>query len=223
MLIEKIFNFISKYHHDKIAKYCKKLEFNTLIDIGAHKGEFLSSFINQKKISKIYCFEPQKKIFLVLRKKFSKIKSIKFFNFALENTSTKKKLFKSNLSSAATLSTFNKKSNYLKLKNLLLKNKKNSIDLVYQKTFDKVFENVNLKKTFLKIDVEGYEHQVLQGSKKKIKEIDYILIEQQFFDQYKNSFPQVRDFLFKNNFIIVENFYFPTLHYKDVLFVNKKR
>ena len=139
------------------------------------------------------------------------------------NTSTKKKLFKSNLSSAATLSTFNKKSNYLKLKNLLLKNKKNSIDLVYQKTFDKVFENVNLKKTFLKIDVEGYEHQVLQGSKKKIKEIDYILIEQQFFDQYKNSFPQVRDFLFKNNFIIVENFYFPTLHYKDVLFVNKKR
>ena len=80
-----------------------------------------------------------------------------------------------------------------------------------------------MKKTFLKIDVEGYEHQVLQGSKKKIKEIDYILIEQQFFDQYKNSFPQVRDFLFKNNFIIVENFYFPTLHYKDVLFVKKKR
>ena len=223
MLIEKLFNFISKYHHNKIAYYCKKLEFNTLIDIGAHKGEFLSSFLNQNKIKRIYCFEPQQKIFIILKKKFSKIKKIKLFNFALGNFTGKKKIYESNLSSAATLSTFNKNSYYLKLKNLLLKNYKNSINEINQKTFDNVFLKHDLKKTFLKIDVEGYEYQVLKGSKKRIKEIDYILIEQQFFNQYNNSFKNVKNFLIRNNFQIVKNFYFPTLHYKDILFVNKKK
>ena len=51
MLIEKILDIISKFHHYKISSYVKKLGCNTLIDVGCHKGEFLNSFIvlNLKK------------------------------------------------------------------------------------------------------------------------------------------------------------------------------
>ena len=65
MLIEKIFDFISYYHHHKISLYAKNLSCNILVDVGCHKGDFLNSFfsIKTKKFTKFYCFEPQKKFF----------------------------------------------------------------------------------------------------------------------------------------------------------------
>ena len=62
MILEFFFNLVSKFHHYKIASYSKHLEFNNLIDVGCHKGEFLKSFLKIKKIKKFHCFEPQKKI-----------------------------------------------------------------------------------------------------------------------------------------------------------------
>jgi len=135
----------------------------------------------------------------------------------------KKKIYISNLTSTSTLSEFNYKSKYLRFKNFLIsadKNSKNS-SLVLQKTVDQVFKNISLKKSFLKIDVEGYEYSVLKGSEKKIKEVPFVLVEHQFFNQYKNNFNQVKSFLIKNNFQVIKNFYFPTFHYKDVLFKKK--
>ena len=123
------------------------------------------------------------------------------------------------------MSTFDKKSKYLKFKNFILKNKSNSYKthFIQQKTIDEVFKNKDLTNCFLKIDVEGYEINVLLGAKKKIKEIKYVLVEHQLFNQYKNDFKKVKRFLINNNFEIAQNFYFPTLHYKDVLFKKNKK
>lgn len=190
-----------------------------MIDVGAHEGEFLSSFLKIKKIRQYYCFEPQVKIFRELKKKYQKKNNkILFFNFPLGEKNKKKKIFLSNLTSTSTMSSFNKYSLYLKFKNFLIKNKKEKSIIVKQKTFDQIFKNININKSFLKIDVEGYELNVLRGSKKKIKEVKYILVEHQFFNQYQNDFSKVKDFLIKNNFEILKIFYFPTLHYRDILF-----
>ena len=72
MFLNSFFNLLSKYHHNRIALYSKNLKFNNLIDVGCHKGEFLSSFLKIKKIKKFYCFEPQKDIYKVLKKDFKK-------------------------------------------------------------------------------------------------------------------------------------------------------
>ncbi len=221
MIIENFFNFFSKYHHDSISNYSRNLNFEIMIDVGAHKGEFLSSFLRIKKIKKFYCFEPQIKIFKKLSGLYKKNKKILLFNNALGEKFIKKKLFLSNFSSTSTMSSYNRKSKYLKFKNFILKNKNQKSILVKQRTFDQVFKNINLKKSFLKIDVEGYELNVLKGSKKKIKDVRYILIEHQFFNQYKNNFDKVKKFLVKNNFEVLKIFYFPTLHYRDILFKKK--
>mgnify|MGYP000878725602 CR=1 FL=1 len=223
MILDNLFNPISKFHHYRIAKYAKKLKFDNLVDVGCHKGEFLLSFLINKKIKKFYCFEPQKKIFKSLINNFKKNKKIIFYIFSLGDKSMKKKIYISNLTSTSTLSEFNYKSKYLRFKNFLIsadKNSKNS-SLVLQKTVDQVFKNISLEKSFLKIDVEGYEYSVLKGSEKKIKEVPFVLVEHQFFNQYKNNFNQVKSFLIKNNFQVIKNFYFPTFHYKDVLFKKK--
>ena len=224
MILDNFFDFISKFHHYKIAEFSRKLKFVNLVDVGCHKGEFLSSFLKNSKIKKFYCFEPQKDIFESLIKNLKKNKKINFYNYALGDKITKKKIYISNLTSTSTLSKFNYKSKYLKFKNFMIGNKKKikSDSFVYQKTIDQVFKNISLKECFLKIDVEGYEYSVLNGAKKKIKEVPFVLVEHQFFNQYKNNFNQVRKFLIKNGFEVIKSFYFPTLHYKDVLFKKRK-
>ena len=54
-------------------------------------------------------------------------------------------------------------------------------------TIDKFFKNISLANCLLKIDVEGYELNVLKGSNNTIKKIKLILIENQFFDMYKKQ------------------------------------
>jgi len=221
MIIKKIFDFFSKYHHASISNYSKKLDFDILIDVGAHEGEFLSSFLKIKKIKRFYCFEPQSRIYekLIINFKYIK-KKIFFYNFPLGERSKKKKLFLHKLTNMSTMSSVNNKSIYLKFKKFVLMDyKKNKIIIVKQRKFDDVFRNIEIKKTYLKIDVEGYELNVLKGCLKKIKNVKYILIEHQFFSQYKNDFKKVKKFLKKNNFELLKTFaYFPTFHYRDMLY-----
>ena len=223
MIIEKFFNFISKFHHYKIASYVKNLDCKILIDVGSHKGEFLKSFLDINKISKFYCFEPQIQVFKFLKKEFKNNKKVKLHNFALGESQGKKKIYISNLTSLSTMSKFDDKSFWLKFKNLIVgdKRRSNSVSRIKQKKIDMIFKNISLKKSFLKIDVEGYELNVLKGCEKKIKEISYVLVESHTFSQYHNKFNLVNEFLNNNNFVIVKRFYYPTFHYKDVLYKKK--
>ena len=86
----------------------------------------------------------------------------------------------------------------------------------------KFLKKKNIKNSFLKIDVAGYELNVLKGAPKKIKDVKYILIEHQFSNQYKNNFKSVERLLFKYKFKKIKSFYYPTLHYRDILFINKR-
>ena len=62
-LIEKIINPLSSFHHNRIFKYLSELDIEKIIDIGAHKGEFLENMLKIEKVNSFYAFEPQKNIF----------------------------------------------------------------------------------------------------------------------------------------------------------------
>ena len=219
--IEKMFNPLSSFHHKRIFKYLNKLDIEMIIDIGAHKGEFLENMLKIEKINSFYAFEPQKNIFNQLNEKFLNNRKITMFNFAMDEEITKKKLKINKLSSTSSLAEINEKSLYLKFKNFLTQAKSN-FEYEYEvqtSTVDKIFESISLKKTLLKIDVEGFEINVIKGSKIKLKEIPFILIENQFGNHYKNNnFIDIIKLLSKENFKIHKKFVFPTMHYQDVLF-----
>ena len=220
-LIEKIFNPLSSFHHKRISSYLKELDIEKIIDIGAHKGEFLESMLKIKKVNSFYAFEPQKNIFNELNEKFSKNEKITLFNFAMDKEITNKKLKINKLSMTSSLAEINDKSLYLRFKNFLTRTKSNFEDEydVQTNTIDKIFEGVKLEKTLLKIDVEGFEINVIEGSLVKLKEIPFILLENQFGNHYKNNdFNDVIKLLSEKNFRICKKFVFPTMHYQDVLF-----
>ena len=220
-LIEKIFNPISTFHHKRISKHLKELDIEKIIDIGAHKGEFLEKMLKIEKVNSFYAFEPQKNIFNELSEKFSKNKKVTLYNFAMDKEITIKKLKINKLSMTSTLAEINEKSLYLKVKNFLTFSKSNFEDEyeIQTNTVDKIFENISLQKALLKIDVEGFEMNVIEGSQMKLKEIPFILLENQFGNHYiNNNFKDIVNILSKQNFKIYKKFLFPTLHYQDVLF-----
>lgn len=224
LLIEKILNPLSAFHHKRIFMHLRNLNIDKIIDVGAHKGEFLEKMLKIEKVNSFYAFEPQKDIFDILNQKFSKNNKITLLNYALDKEITNKNLQINKFSMTSSLAEINEKSLYLKLKNFLTRSKSNFVDEyeVQTNTVDNVFKDVNLEKTLLKIDVEGFEMNVIKGSKIKLKEIPYILIENQFGNHYKNSnFNDIKDVLLKYNFVESKKFVFPTMHYQDVLF--KKR
>ena len=219
--IEKIFNPLTTFHHKRIFMYLRNLNINKIIDIGAHKGEFLEKMLKIEKVNSFYAFEPQKDIFDILNKKFSKNNKVTLLNYALDKEITNKNLQINKFSTTSSLAEVNEKSLYLKLKNFLTNSKSNFIDeyVVQTNTVDNIFKDINLEKTLLKIDVEGFEMNVIKGSKIKLKEIPYMLIENQFGNHYKNNnFDDIKDLLLKYNFVVSKKFVFPTMHYQDVLF-----
>ena len=224
MNFEKIINFINnKYHHKRIVKFINRDKITKLIDVGAHKGEFLQDFLKFKNIKTVYAFEPQIEIFKILSKNLKKYEHIKKNNIALGAKSGNKKIYINKLTSTSTLCNVNKKSFFLKIKKILLQYNDSLLKnyLVKTSSIDIFFKNINLSGALLKIDVEGFEYNVLLGSKKSIHKIKYILIEKQFFNLHQGyNFSMSHKFMLKNNFILVKKFIFPLMNFEDRLYIN---
>ena len=224
MLLEKLINFLDKnFHHKRLIKFLNNYEINTIIDVGAHKGEFLDNCISNISFKNAYTFEPQKDIFQILIKNFDKDQRIKNYNIALGDDIKRKIININKLTSTSSLQELNHNSFFLKIKNLLI-GKKNINKTSYEveiNTIDNFFQNIELSNVLLKIDVEGYELNVLKGSNSTIKNIKLIIIENQFFNIYKNSKTKDwHDFLIKNEFKLIKKFRFPLLHFEDRVYIN---
>ncbi len=221
MIFEKFINFIDKnYHHKRLIKFLKNYKIDLIIDIGSHKGEFIKNIIKYINFQKAYTFEPQKEIFDILKKNLINDNRILHNNLGISDKVGKKKIIINKLTSTSTMSKLDESSYFLKLKNFLIKQKKiKEIYDVETTTVDDYFKGLNLQNTLLKIDVEGHEFNVLEGSKNTIKKIDFVLIENQYFDIYKdNNINECHSFLKNNQFDLIKKFRFPTLHFEDRLY-----
>jgi len=228
-LIEKLINIIDRiYHQKKIFNQLKKLNISSVIDVGAHKGEFLNYLLTIKSVKEIHAFEPQEEIFKMLYLSFEKNKKVFLNNEALSNTNSTREMYLNSLTSTSTFSEINKNSSWFKFKNLIL-NKKNSFQKIKKiKTIklDDYFIVRNINKIdLLKIDTEGHELNVLNGAvtvfnKNKIK---YLLIEIHHSDMYNNyRSSEIYSFLKSKNFKLMKKFKYPFLKFEDQLYVNIK-
>jgi|TARA_B100000787_G_scaffold149005_1_gene120769 FkbM family methyltransferase len=229
MIIEKLLMFLERNIHQKrISKFLQNRSIKTIIDVGAHKGEFAQNALQIESVNKIIAFEPQKKIFSLLKEKFSDNDKVVLNNFALSEKVEKRIMKINKMTATSTLNhEINNDSLYFKFKSFLLYQKNSIIDEeeIDTTTFDAFFNGEMFdENTLLKIDTEGYEIHVLKGSEQKIREMKYILIENQFSKMYKNvNFRDCHDFLRKKNFKLLKKFRFPTLHYEDRLYINEHK
>ena len=146
----------------------------TVIGIGANIGEFTAIFAELFPNAQIYAFEPLPDCFGQLTKVAKRYQGrVRAFNIAL---GTQEGSFEFHRSAWAPASSF------LEMSDLHKKNYPHSAGSetvsVEVKTLDKVFENIDLKKNiFIKMDVQGFEDEVIKGGLEVIKRAKVLVIE----------------------------------------------
>lgn len=170
-----------------------------LIDIGANVGSYLDFIIKNFKFKKIYAFEPSTKAYRQLKNKFNN-KNIILENIALSNKKTKRKFYEYKLTSQSSFYKITSKKNPFKNLNNIYKIKTLKLD-----------EYLNLKEKKIdicKIDIQGEELNVLMGmqkylKKKKIKLIKVEITIRNDYDNNKNQFVEIINFLKKFNYDLI--------------------
>ncbi len=225
------FDIIDKFFHQpKILKYLLKnlKDLNLFIDIGSHKGTYTDLILKNFNVKKIYMFEPQKKIFRYIKKKYKRKNYIKIFNNAVSDNEKIQKIFINKHDLTSSLTKLDKKNTYLNLKARLFGG--NIHDMISATHMIKCIKLINLIKKnkiknidLLKIDTEGHELQVMKGLGRYIKSVKYILIEFHNSNIYINyDSKKIHSYLTKNNFNLKEKFKFPFTTWEDRIYLNAK-
>ena len=206
-------------HQRKIVSFLKNKKVKKVIDIGAHKGEFLKALNKIESVEKVYSLEPQKKIYKELLKKIDPKKN-KAYNLAISNKEGQKKLLINKLRMTSSFSKINKKSKYYRIKKFIIGSQKifESVKVKKLDTFVKMIKIKN-KIDLLKIDTEGHELEVLKSGIKTLSKVKFILIEFRLNDMYLNySSIKIHNFLKQNKFKLLKKFKFPFIAMEDRIY-----
>jgi len=208
-------------HQERIVKFINNKGIKNVVDIGAHKGEFLKHIKKIKSIRKVYSLEPQKKVYEELLKEIDNKKYFAY-NIAISNRNGKQKMQINDFSMTSTLSKVNENSIYYKIKNFIIGNKKKKFEYIKTEKLDLFTKKRKLKKIdLLKIDTEGHELNVIKSGLKTLKKTKYLLIEFRKNDLYLNySSHTLHKIIIKNKFKLVKNFKFPMFSMEDRLYRN---
>lgn len=164
-------------------KWLEEYKINTLFDVGANVGEFSKLLKQILPNSKIFCFEPIKDCQLELNKLKEKYSDIEIFNFGIGETEKEINLYKNK---------FNPSSSILKLNKLHTEAFPYTSEYSEEKikiiSLDSIFAKLNIKKNILlKIDVQGFELEVLKGAKESLSQIKLIIVELSTEVLYENQ------------------------------------
>jgi len=188
---------IKKYPSSDLRRRKKLLEhhkISNVLDVGANSGQYAIELFEIGYSGNIISFEPVKSVFNILNKKVVNNKKWKAFNFGLGNKEEK-------LSINISENTYS--SSLLDIMPSHIKGSPESkyIDkeLIKIKTLDSIYDEIIKFNdiVLLKIDVQGFEKNVLDGALKSLQKIKGIQIEMSIEELYKGEilFDQMIPFL----------------------------
>ena len=146
-----------------------------VFDVGAHLGNRVEAFLAIG--ARVVAVEPQESCSKILRKKFGQTVSI--IKKGLGSTIGKKKFY---ISSVTTLSTFSDQWISAVKQGRFKKQKWNDVGEIEITTLDNLIEKSG-NPDFVKIDVEGYEAEVLKGLSKSVKMLSYEYTTPEMFEK----------------------------------------
>ncbi len=160
---------------------------NFFIDVGANYGTYGLYF--SKIFKKIYSIEAAPQIFKLLQFNCQNFKNIKTFNFAVSDNQSSKIFYINDKNFGA---------------NSLIKKRYNKKIKVKCNSLDRLVKRQNLNNSFVKIDTEGSEINVLKGMKKIFKSKNLIIgieqLSEEFYFKDKEITSNSVEFLKKNGF-----------------------
>lgn len=188
-----------------------------ILDIGANIGQSTKIFLNYFEDADIFTFEPSRLIF----SKLMKISNPRVHHNNI-GIADKKTSLEFNDFLISERSSFQEIYEYKGIKKLLTNKKIANKYLVNVDTIDNIIADKKLNQVSLcKIDVEGFEREVISGAMKNLKQHNIKLLQFEIQDSQLNS--NNSDFIFnllaKSNYKLVGKIKHPTGKYHDYFYL----
>ncbi|NES77285.1 MULTISPECIES: FkbM family methyltransferase [Okeania] len=159
-----------------VEKY--QLKIPGLIHIGAHYGQEYEIYQKLNIVNLVF-FEPLTENFEILKSHVGE--NVRLFQKALGNENKTVKMYVESANNAMSSSVLQPKKHLEQYPEIIF-DREEFVEMVRLDDILEDKENYN----FLIIDVQGYELEVLKGSRKTLKNIDYILTEVNRDELYEN-------------------------------------
>ncbi len=182
--------------------WLSKYQFNSILDVGSNEGQFAEKILSIFPSAEIYCFEPLPEVFEKLKLNFKDRSNFHYYNYALGDFSVEMDIHRNEYSPSSSL---------LEMLDLHKSNfdfaVKSEVTRIQTRTLDSIFSTPILNPVLLKIDVQGYEMQVLKGAELVLQQANVIIIETSFYELYKNQplFEDIYSYLISKDFRYVGN------------------
>lgn len=163
--------------------WLQEKNFKSIIDVGANVGQFGKKIRQFYPEAHLYSFEPIPLVFKELTDNFKGDANFTPFNVGLGDKEGKLEFF---------MNEFSDSSSMLKMGDLHKKNfpftKNEKIILVDIKTLDNCIDVNKIEKPYLlKLDVQGFEEQVMNGGVEILKNAEMIITEASFKELYEGQ------------------------------------
>jgi FkbM family methyltransferase len=172
-----------EYYFFKNHRWVMEYKFQTIIDIGANKGQFASRFRLLFPEAEIHSFEPIPQVYQELVGKFSQDAKFHAYNLGLGSDKGTFDFFQNDFSDSSSL---------LPMKDLhkesfpFTRNEK--LIRIQVERLDSVAEGISLSQPLMvKIDVQGFEEQVILGGKNTLQQALLVIVEVSFVELYENQ------------------------------------
>jgi len=203
----------------------KQESYATLIDAGANRGQFSLLLKGLYPNIKILAFEPLQQPRDIFQSLFKTSSNVEIFPYALadkEATMSMNVAYKNDSSSLLE---------FTKVSDMFPSARFSHLENVEVRRLDRILKNSDLiSPVLLKIDVQGYEREVLLGSEQLIKHIDAIYVEASFIDMYKDQvlFEELYEMLLGQGFYLkrighISGSYWQPGSYGDFLFSRRTK
>lgn len=178
------FNKVNVIEHElgiiKKKAFLNSVKLEQLIDVGASFGDFTFQALEIFPSLKVIAFEPIDKVFKSNKKRFENNQNVEIYNLALGNQDGEVSFNENDYSYSSSI---------LELSDIHVNE--------FKYTSKSTFTNVPIKKLdcvvngdkilkplLIKIDVQGFEKEVLLGGTEILKYADYLIIEVSFCELY---------------------------------------
>jgi FkbM family methyltransferase len=173
-----------------------------ILDIGANRGQSIAFFRGVFPAAVIYSFEPNARLFRLLQQKYQAHPQCFLHNEGVSREKGTLLFYENVLDETSGFEKVNPESAYLKKKSMVLMvPAQKIIRAAYEvpvTSVDEVVQRHGLSTIdILKIDVEGHEHEVLQGAAQALSaaKVKYVQLEEHADDQYDARQQQIAGLL----------------------------
>lgn len=182
----KLIKIVDQFNNSyRLTLAFKEKKIDCIFDIGANEGQFAKEIRYYGYKNEIISFEP-------LKAEFEKLKSNSkndnnwtvYQRCAVGNKNTELEINVSKNSVSSSILKINKEHLIVEPKSRYIE--KQTVEL---KKIDDIYEELNKsdRNCFLKIDVQGYEEQVLEGARNVISKFKGLLVEVSLADLYEGQ------------------------------------